>query len=97
MDYARVWGILPLKSGFRTAIRRSVMSVARTLIVEVLRFDRGSSPRPRAAPHRPAMLRASGRVVRQTKRTVFCSAELHDADGNHLASARCTQVLLPQR
>jgi hypothetical protein len=28
---------------------------------------------------------------------VFCSAELQDADGNHLASARCTQVLLPER
>ena len=48
-------------------------------------------------PTRPGMLRAHGRVVHQTKRTVFCSAELHDAEGNHLASARCTQVVLPER
>ncbi len=48
-------------------------------------------------PTRPGTLRAHGRVVHQTKRTVFCAAELHDADGNHLASARCTQVVLPQR
>jgi uncharacterized protein (TIGR00369 family) len=48
-------------------------------------------------PTRPGTLRAHGRVVHRTKRTAFCAAELHDADGNHLASARCTQVLLPQR
>ena len=48
-------------------------------------------------PTRPGTLRAEGRVVHRTKRTVFCAAELHDADGNHLASARCTQVLLAQR
>jgi uncharacterized protein (TIGR00369 family) len=48
-------------------------------------------------PTRPGPLRAHGRVVHQTKRTVFCSAELHDAEGAHLASARCTQVVLPQR
>jgi uncharacterized protein (TIGR00369 family) len=48
-------------------------------------------------PTRPGLLRARGRVVHQTKRTVFCSAELHDAEGNHLASARCTQVVLPER
>jgi hypothetical protein len=28
---------------------------------------------------------------------VFCAADLRDADGNHLASARCTQVLRPAR
>jgi hypothetical protein len=28
---------------------------------------------------------------------VFCAAELHDEEGRHLASARCTQVLLPER
>jgi len=48
-------------------------------------------------PTRPGTLRAHGRVVHQTKRTVFCSAELHDTDGNHLASARCTQVVLSAR
>jgi uncharacterized protein (TIGR00369 family) len=48
-------------------------------------------------PTRPGLLRAHGRVVHQTKRTVFCSAELQDAEGTHLASARCTQVVLPQR
>jgi uncharacterized protein (TIGR00369 family) len=42
---------------------------------------------------RPGLLRADGRVVHRTKRVVFCAAELHDASGVHLASARCTQVL----
>jgi uncharacterized protein (TIGR00369 family) len=45
----------------------------------------------------PGRLRAEGRVVHRTKRTVFCAAELRDADGNHLASARCTQVLRQER
>ena len=44
-------------------------------------------------PTRPGTLRAEGRVVQRTKRTVFCSADLRDAEGTHLASARCTQVL----
>jgi uncharacterized protein (TIGR00369 family) len=48
-------------------------------------------------PTRPGTLRAHGRVVHRTKRTIFCAAELHDADGKHLASARCTQVVLEQR
>jgi uncharacterized protein (TIGR00369 family) len=42
---------------------------------------------------RPGVLRAEGQVVRKTRRVVFCSAELYDAEGTHLASARCTQVL----
>lgn len=48
-------------------------------------------------PTRPGTLRAIGRVVHRTKRTMFCAADLHDADGQHLASARCTQVLLSER
>jgi uncharacterized protein (TIGR00369 family) len=44
-------------------------------------------------PTRPGTLRAEGRVVHRTKRMVFCAADLNDADGTHLASARCTQVL----
>ncbi|MFL5919356.1 MAG: PaaI family thioesterase [Gaiellaceae bacterium] len=48
-------------------------------------------------PTRPGTLRAKGRVVHRTKRTVFCAADLHDVEGNHLASARCTQVLLSER
>jgi uncharacterized protein (TIGR00369 family) len=48
-------------------------------------------------PTRPGPLRAEGRVVHRTKRMVFCAADLHDADGNHLASARCTQVLRQER
>jgi uncharacterized protein (TIGR00369 family) len=48
-------------------------------------------------PTRPGRLRAEGRVVHRTKRMVFCDAELYDAEGTHLASARCTQVLLPAR
>ena len=42
---------------------------------------------------RPGLLRADARVVHRTKRLMFCAAELYDADGTHLASARCTQVL----
>ena len=42
---------------------------------------------------RPGPMRAEGSVVRRAKRVVFCAAELYDAKGNHLASARCTQVL----
>ena len=48
-------------------------------------------------PTRPGTLRAEGRVVHKTRRTVFCAADVHDADGNHLASARCTQVLRAER
>jgi uncharacterized protein (TIGR00369 family) len=46
---------------------------------------------------RPGLLRADGRVVRKTKRVVFCAAELYDAEGAHLASARCTQVIRAPR
>ena len=46
---------------------------------------------------RPGLLRAEGRVVRRTKRVVFCAAELYDADGDHIASARCTQVIRAAR
>ncbi|SHN36758.1 PaaI family thioesterase [Cryptosporangium aurantiacum] len=43
----------------------------------------------------PVLLRATGEVIRRTRRVVFCAAELHDADGVLLATSRCTQVLLP--
>ena len=46
---------------------------------------------------RPGTLRADGRVVQRTNRLMFCSAELHDAEGVHLASARCTQILRSAR
>jgi uncharacterized protein (TIGR00369 family) len=42
---------------------------------------------------RPGTLRAEGRVVHRTRRAVFCAADLLDADGTLLASARCTQIL----
>ena len=44
-------------------------------------------------PARPGRLRADGRVVQRTRRVAFCAAELTDADGELLASARCTQIL----
>ena len=44
---------------------------------------------------RPGLLRAEGKVVRKTRRVVFCAAELYDAEGSHIASARCTQVIRP--
>ena len=46
---------------------------------------------------RPGTLRAEGKVVHRTKRVVFCAGELYDAAGEHLASARCTQVLRSRR
>ena len=46
---------------------------------------------------RPGTLRAEGRVVHRTRRIVFCAAEIHDGDGTHLASGRCTQVLRSRR
>jgi uncharacterized protein (TIGR00369 family) len=46
---------------------------------------------------RPGPLRADARVVQRTKRLMFCAAELYDAEGAHLASARCTQVLRSPR
>ena len=42
---------------------------------------------------RPGYLRAEGKVVQRTRRVAFCAAELYDADGALLASARCTQVI----
>ncbi|MFI5957989.1 PaaI family thioesterase [Cryptosporangium sp. NPDC051539] len=44
---------------------------------------------------RPGLLRATGEVIRRTRRVVFCTADLYDADGAQLASSRCTQVVLP--
>lgn len=44
---------------------------------------------------RPGLLRATGTVVRRTRRVVFCSAQVFDTDGLELAASRCTQVLLP--
>jgi uncharacterized protein (TIGR00369 family) len=46
-------------------------------------------------PARPGLLRARGTVVRRSRRVVFCSAEAFDADGEQVAAARCTQVVLP--
>jgi uncharacterized protein (TIGR00369 family) len=47
-------------------------------------------------PTRPGTLSASGRVVRRTRRVVFCAADLYDGEGSHLAAALCTQVVLPE-
>jgi len=44
-------------------------------------------------PARPGTLRAEARVVERTRRVAFCAADLTDADGQLLASARCTQVI----
>jgi uncharacterized protein (TIGR00369 family) len=44
---------------------------------------------------RPGTVTATGRVVRRTRRVVFCEAELVDDEGRQLALSRCTQVVLP--
>lgn len=46
-------------------------------------------------PTRPGLITAHGSVVRRTRRVVFCSAELVDAQGVTTAASRCTQVVLP--
>ena len=46
-------------------------------------------------PGRPGLLRAEGHVIRRTERIVFCAADLYDSNDRHLASSRCTQVVLP--
>jgi len=46
---------------------------------------------------RPGTLRAEGRVVQRSRRVAFCSAELLDAEGVALASARCTQIVRRDR
>lgn len=45
---------------------------------------------------RPGTLRAEGRVVHRTRRIAFCAADLSDADGAVVASARCTQIVRPR-
>jgi uncharacterized protein (TIGR00369 family) len=42
---------------------------------------------------RPGTLRAEGSVVQRNRRVAFCAAELYDADGELLASSRCTQII----
>ena len=42
----------------------------------------------------PGLLRGDGRVVRKARRVIFCAADLYQ-DDVLLASARCTQILLP--
>ena len=42
---------------------------------------------------RPGTLRAVGLVVQRNRRVAFCSAELFDAEGEQLASSRCTQII----
>jgi uncharacterized protein (TIGR00369 family) len=44
---------------------------------------------------RPGPLRADGRVLRRARRVMFCTAELFDERDALLATARCTQVILP--
>ena len=43
---------------------------------------------------RVGTVRATGSVVRRTRRVVFCEATLVDAAGVVLAASRCTQVVL---
>jgi uncharacterized protein (TIGR00369 family) len=46
---------------------------------------------------RPGLLRATGSVVRRTRRVIFCGGELYDDGGRQLATSRCTQIVLPAR
>jgi uncharacterized protein (TIGR00369 family) len=42
---------------------------------------------------RPGLLRAEGVVVQRNRRVAFCAADLLDAEGELLASSRCTQII----
>ena len=75
-----------LDSAMGTAAR-SVMAPGATFLTADLRLEFHRATRP-------GRLTARGRVVRNGRRVIFCAAELFDADGEHLASARCTQVVL---
>lgn len=44
-------------------------------------------------PALPGTLRAEARVVHRGRRAVYCAADLYDAQGTLLASARCTQIV----
>jgi len=44
---------------------------------------------------RPGLIHASAVVVRRTRKVIFAAADLVDDTGQHLASSRCTQVVLP--
>ncbi len=44
---------------------------------------------------RPGDLRATGTVVRRTRRAVFCSGDLYDDRDELLATSRSTQIVLP--
>ena len=41
----------------------------------------------------PGLLRAEAEVVHESRRAVFCSASLYDAERTLLASGRCTQIV----
>lgn len=45
-------------------------------------------------PTFPGLIRATGWVIRKTRRTSFTAAELHDANGVLLASSRATNLTL---
>jgi uncharacterized protein (TIGR00369 family) len=42
---------------------------------------------------RPGVLRAEGVVVQRNRRVAFCAADVFDAEGELLASSRCTQII----
>ena len=45
-------------------------------------------------PTRPGRIRATGWVVRKTRRVTFAASELHDAEGMLLASCRATNITI---
>src|SRR2546427_13295873 len=48
-------------------------------------------------PTRPGRIRATGWVVRKTRRVTFAASELHDEAGTLLASCRATHITLHLR
>jgi uncharacterized protein (TIGR00369 family) len=48
-------------------------------------------------PTRPGRIRATGWVVRKTRRVTFAASELHDEEGTLLASCRATNITIDLR
>jgi uncharacterized protein (TIGR00369 family) len=48
-------------------------------------------------PTRPGRIRATGWVVRKTRRVTFAASELHDGEGTLLASCRATNITIDLR
>ena len=87
-------GDMIVHGGMVTALLDTAMggACANTLAVGE-RFLTGDLRAEFFRPARPGRLRAEGRVIHRTRSIAFCAADLIDAEGKLLASARGTQIV----